>query len=109
MAALKIHYDGWVKLPAGLLRALGAKAGGTLEASPREDGLVLRAAAGNKGIPREPRLDDRAPTASRTEDAPPAPKARRAARPTQVAVALPPALRSAGRRKTGSAADEPAD
>jgi hypothetical protein len=107
MAALKIHYDGWVKLPTGLLRALGAKAGDTLEASPREDGLVLRAAAGKKP-PREPRLDDQAPAASGTEDAPPAPKALRAARPTQVAVALPPALRSAGRRRKVDAADEPA-
>jgi hypothetical protein len=108
MAALKIHYDGWVKLPTGLLRALGAKAGDTLEASPREDGLLLRAAAGNKRIPREPRLNDPAPAAPRTEDAPPAPKAPRAARPTQVAVALPPALRSSGRRRKVDAADEPA-
>jgi hypothetical protein len=111
MAALKIHYDGWVKLSPGLLRALGAKVGGTLEASPREDGLVLRAAAGNKRIPREPRLDDQAPDASGTEDAPSAPKASRRARaasPTQVAVALPPALRGAGRRRKVGAADEPA-
>jgi bifunctional DNA-binding transcriptional regulator/antitoxin component of YhaV-PrlF toxin-antitoxin module len=108
MAALKIHYEGWVKLPTGLLRALGAKAGDTLEASPREDGLVLRAAAGNKRIPRDPRLDDQAPAASGAEDAPSAPKTPRAARPTQVAVALPPALRSAGRRRKVDAADEPA-
>ena len=107
MAALKILYDGWLKLPAGLLRALGAKAGDTLEASPREDGLVLRA-AGNKRIPRAPRLNDQASAASRTEDTPSAPKAPRAARPTQVAVALPPALPGAGRRRKVGAADEPA-
>jgi hypothetical protein len=104
MAALKIHHDGWLKLPAGLLRALGAKAGGTLEASPREGGVVLRA-ADNKRIPREPRVANPAPAEPEAGDAPSAPKAPRASRPTQVAVALPPALRGAGRRRK---ADEPA-
>jgi hypothetical protein len=96
-----------VKLPAGLLRALRAKAGDTLEASPREDGLVLRT-ADRKRVSREPPTDDQAPAGPGSEDAPPASKAPHAARPTQVAVALPPALRGAGRRRKAGAADEPA-
>ena len=42
MAGLKIHYDGWVKLPATLLRALGAKSGDTIEVEPREGGHIMR-------------------------------------------------------------------
>jgi hypothetical protein len=42
MTVLKLHYDGWLKLPAGLQRALGAATGDLLEVVPGEDGVVLR-------------------------------------------------------------------
>jgi hypothetical protein len=42
MTVLKLHYDGWLKLPASLQRGLGVAAGDLLEIIPTEGGLVLR-------------------------------------------------------------------
>jgi hypothetical protein len=42
MAVLKLHDDGWLKLPAGLQRALGAATGDLLEIVAVEGGLALR-------------------------------------------------------------------
>ena len=92
MADLKIHYDGWVKLPAALLRALGAKSGDTIEVEPREGGLVLRARIGKSADAPGPEAADPAP------DQPRASRRRRAAGGQPSSVALPPALRAAGRR-----------
>ena len=97
MADLKIHYDGWVKLPAVLLRALGAKSGDTIEVEPREGGLVLRARIGKGADAPGPEAADPAP-AEDPPDQPRASRRRRAAGGQPSSVALPPALRAAGRR-----------
>ncbi|HEX6011195.1 MAG TPA: AbrB/MazE/SpoVT family DNA-binding domain-containing protein [Geminicoccaceae bacterium] len=112
MASSKLHYDGWLKLPAGLLRALGAKAGDTIEITPRDDGLVLRARGGTSSTSERPQLADPAPAEPLAAAGTPA-ATRRVSRRKHTAsaitpsVALPPALRGAGRRKARTA-DEPA-
>jgi hypothetical protein len=45
MTILKLHYDGWLKLPADLQRVLGAATGDLLEIMPAEGGLMLRTKA----------------------------------------------------------------
>jgi len=106
MTIVKLHYDGWLKLPAGLLRALGAKTGDMVEISPRDGGLVLRAGDGTTGTGAPPRLADPAPAGAAAADT--STPAKRAARRKETpsgdtrasVVALPPALRGrAGRRK----------
>ena len=103
MADLKIHYDGWVKLPAALLRALGAKSGDMIEVEPREGGLVLRARSGKSADAPEPEAAGPAPA----EDPPDQPRASRRGRApsgSPSSVALPPAQRAAGRRTSGKPA-----
>lgn len=45
MRTLKLHYDGWLALPAGLRLALGLNSGDRLEAELVNDALVLRPAS----------------------------------------------------------------
>ena len=90
MADLKIHYDGWVKLPAALLRALGAKSGDMIEVEPREGGLVLRARIGKGADAPGPEAADPAPA----EDPPDQPRASRRRRAAGVpASSVAPARR----------------
>ena len=93
MAGLKIHYDGWVKLPAALLRALGAKSGDTIEVEPREGGLVLRARIGKSADAPGPEAADPAPA----QDPPDQLRASRRKRAAGVP-ASSVALRAAGHR-----------
>ena len=88
MAGLKIHYDGWVKLPAALLRALAAKSGDLIEVEPREGGLVLRARIGKSAAAPEPEVADPVP-AEEPPDQPRASRRRCAAGGAPSAVALP--------------------
>src|SRR4051812_41372145 len=45
MPTLKLHYDGWLALPAGLRHALGLNSGDRLEAELVDGALVLRPVA----------------------------------------------------------------
>ena len=47
MATLKLHYDGWLVLPAGLRRALELESGDRLEAELVDGAIVLRPAKGS--------------------------------------------------------------
>ena len=49
MTTLKLHYDGWLALPAGLREKLGLKSGDRLEAELIGGTLVLRPAATARG------------------------------------------------------------
>jgi AbrB family looped-hinge helix DNA binding protein len=49
MTTLKLHYDGWLALPAGLREKLGLKSGDRLEAELVGGTLVLRPAATARG------------------------------------------------------------
>ena len=118
MTVLKLHYDGWLKLPADLQRVLGTTTGDLLEIVPTEGGLVLRmkaaapasieaaAVSSTAAVPAAPS----APASLPTVESPAPPKRGRprkaaadAPAPKKVSpaasVALPPTLRAAGRRK----------
>lgn len=49
MPTLKLHYDGWIALPAGIRRALGLNSGDRLEADLVDGALVLRSASSARG------------------------------------------------------------
>jgi hypothetical protein len=118
MTVLKLHYDGWLKLPADLQRVLGTTTGDLLEIVPTEGGLVLRMKA---AAPASTGAEAASPTAA-APAAPPTPASLPAAEPPAppkrgrprkaaadapapkkvspaASVALPPTLRAAGRRK----------
>ena len=52
MATLKLHYDGWLVLPAGLRRALELESGDRLEAELVDGAIVLRPAKGKRPATR---------------------------------------------------------
>ena len=49
MTTLKLHYDGWLALPAALRRKLGLDEGATLELELVDGTIVLRPSAGGRG------------------------------------------------------------
>ena len=53
LATLKLHYDGWLTLPAGLRQMLELKTGDRLQADLVDGAIVLRPASG-KRAPAEP-------------------------------------------------------
>ena len=53
MATLKLHYDGWLTLPAGLRDLLDLKTGDHLQAELVDGAIVLRPTHG-KRVPAEP-------------------------------------------------------
>jgi AbrB family looped-hinge helix DNA binding protein len=123
MATLKLHYEGWLALPAGLRHKLGLKSGDQLEAELVRGTIVLRRAgrsASPQVLPAEPEAEPEpaaapiageakptsAATASpATAETPPA--ARRTTRKPAQAT-LPAALKGRGRRKVKEAAEDPA-
>src|SRR6478735_5399154 len=52
MSTLKLHYDGWLVLPAGLRRALELESGDPLEAELVDGAIVLRPAKGKRPATR---------------------------------------------------------
>ena len=52
MATLKLHYDGWLALPAGLRRTLDLKSGDRLVAELVDGAIVLRPAQATAGTSR---------------------------------------------------------
>jgi len=104
MATTKLHYDGWLKLPTRLLRTLRVTTGRLIEIVPSDGGLLLRAMA-DKAASAEPELEAPAADAPAVANTPPpaaaAPRRKRAATHGAASdLVLPPAPRSAGRRKT---------
>lgn len=52
MPTLKLHYDGWIALPAGLREALGLSSGDRIEAELVDGAVRLRPAAKARRAPR---------------------------------------------------------
>jgi bifunctional DNA-binding transcriptional regulator/antitoxin component of YhaV-PrlF toxin-antitoxin module len=106
VTTLKLHYDGWLALPADFRRKLGLGKGQALEAQLVGGTIVLRP-AGMKAaeaveveVELEPEL---APEPALMEpaaaEAPAKPRARRKqATATTATATLPPALKSRGRK-----------
>src|SRR4051812_12256473 len=60
MATLKLHYEGWLALPAGLRQKLGLKSGDQLEAELVRGTIVLRRAGrptSPQTLPDEPKAE----------------------------------------------------
>jgi bifunctional DNA-binding transcriptional regulator/antitoxin component of YhaV-PrlF toxin-antitoxin module len=49
VTTLKLHYDGWLALPAALRRKLGLDKGATIELELVDGAIVLRPSAGGRG------------------------------------------------------------
>lgn len=104
MSIVRMRYDGWVTLPAAALRKFGLATGARLEVEFDGDAIVLRPARGSAApgraateqapaSPEEPAAADAPPVAGRGPGRP---------RKTMPAAALPPGLRTGGRRKVTS-------
>ena len=117
MTTLKLHYQGWLALPAGLRQKLGLKSGDQLEAELVRGTIVLRPAVrptSPQGLPDEPEAERAAaPPAGEAKPQPATaaakapPAARRTARQPAQAT-LPAALKGRGRRKGKETAEDPA-
>jgi bifunctional DNA-binding transcriptional regulator/antitoxin component of YhaV-PrlF toxin-antitoxin module len=103
VTTLKLHYDGWLALPADFRRKLGLGKGQALEAQLVGGTIVLRP-AGMKAVEAvevevepEPAPAVMEPAAA---EAPAKPRARRkqATTATTATATLPPALKSRGRK-----------
>ena len=122
MTTLKLHYDGWLTLPAGLRHKLGLKSGDRLEAELVGGTVVLRPAAQARRQ-TEPETQAGEPPAAAAPAAPPveaiAPAKRRPKQPKVQAVQpgadrvpgtsddpQPPAKRKPGRSRTVCVAEE---
>jgi AbrB family looped-hinge helix DNA binding protein len=119
MSTLKLHYEGWLALPAGLRQKLGLKSGDRLEAELAGGAITLRPAGRPDEGEGQPGRTATAPRAGRAKPSPatarpPAAKAappstRRAARQPAPAT-LPPVLKSRrGRRKAKETGEGPSD
>jgi AbrB family looped-hinge helix DNA binding protein len=123
VTTLKLHFDGWLALPAGLRQKLGLKSGDRLEAELVDGAVVLRpAAAARDQAEPEPQASEppaAAPAAPPLEAA--TPGKRRPGRPRKVQAVEPggdrasgmpddpppPAKRKPGRPRKVRAAEEP--
>ena len=94
MARLKVHFEGWVALPAEFRRQLGVGSGGEIEAQLIDGTVVLRSAVSAKGSTRP----ERAGMAEMAAAGTPAPSVL-AAEPEHVEPepATPPAAKRRGR------------
>jgi AbrB family looped-hinge helix DNA binding protein len=104
MSTVKIHFDGWIALPATLRSQLSLQTGDTLEVEQVEGGLMLRVSNGAAASMQEAAPEPSIQPAPAAADLP---ARRKPGRPKRVAppdapasIALPPKLRSGGRRKT---------
>jgi AbrB family looped-hinge helix DNA binding protein len=108
MSNVQLRYDGWVTLPAAALKKLGLDSGDRLEIEVTGDTIVLRRA-------RKSSVPERAtakpiPAAAQPAVATPEPVVKRGpGRPRKAPVtAVPPTLKTRGRRKAVAAAEAPA-
>jgi bifunctional DNA-binding transcriptional regulator/antitoxin component of YhaV-PrlF toxin-antitoxin module len=108
MPTLKLHYDGWLSLPAALRRNLGLNSGDRLEAELIDGAIVLRPAVRGRQ-PRGPEVGAIPPPTGGDAGAPgilplteeAAPARRKPGRPRKVAVAGEPATASTPKRPRG--------
>ena len=104
MTTLKLHYDGWLALPADFRRKLGLGKGQALEAQLVGGTIVLRPAGGKAADVGEAEVEpEPAPEPAVMEPAAAEAPAKSRARRKQAAqatatTALPPALKSRGRK-----------
>jgi len=108
MSKVQLRYDGWVTLPAAMLKKLGLSTGDRLEVEMTSDAIVLRPARKSSATERamaEPVLEATQPPAATPE-----PVAKRGpGRPRKTPVAaIPPSLKTHGRRKAVTAVEAPA-
>ena len=85
MAKLKLHYDGWLALPAGLCQQLGLKTGDRLEAEIVDGAVMLRPAKAGRTQHAAPTADTEPPAVEPPEPLPlvgtPEPLRRKPGRP----------------------------
>jgi AbrB family looped-hinge helix DNA binding protein len=108
MSTVQLRYDGWVTLPAAALKKFGLSTGDRLEVEVTGDAIVLRRAqksSASEQAAAEPVLAAAQPQVTTPE--PVVKKGPGRPRKTPVA-ALPPALKTRGRRKAASAVEAPA-
>ena len=108
MSKVQLRYDGWVTLPAAVLKKLGLGTGDRLEVEVTGDAIVLRPAQKSSATERataEPVLE-----AAQLPATTPEPVVKRGpGRPRKTPVAaLPPSLKTRGRRKAVTAVEAPA-
>ena len=108
MSKVQLHYDGWVTLPAAALKKLGLGTGDHLEAEVTGEAIVLRRAQKSSALGRavaKPVFEAVEPPAATPE-----PVAKRGpGRPRKTPIAaLPPSLKTRGRRKAVTAVEAPA-
>ncbi len=116
MSKVQLHYDGWVTLPAAALKKLGLVTGDRLEVELTPDAIVLR--RGQKVSAPERVTAEPLPMAAQAPVATPEPVAavapspvvkRGPGRPRKTppsAAALPPSLKTRGRRRKAEPAVE---
>jgi bifunctional DNA-binding transcriptional regulator/antitoxin component of YhaV-PrlF toxin-antitoxin module len=105
MSKVQLHYDGWVTLPAAALKRLGLSTGDRLELELTGDAIVLhrtRKSSASERATTEPVLE-----AAPSPVAMPEPVVKRGpGRPRKTPVAaVPPTLKTRGRRKAVTAVE----
>jgi bifunctional DNA-binding transcriptional regulator/antitoxin component of YhaV-PrlF toxin-antitoxin module len=107
MSTVQLRYDGWVTLPAAALKKFGLSTGDHLEVEMTGDAIVLRRA--QKASASERAAAKPIATAAPAEAMPEPVVKRGPGRPRKTPVAaLPPTLKTRGRRKAASAPAAPA-
>ena len=95
MSTLKLHYDGWLVLPAGLRRTLALESGDRLEAELVDGAIVLRLAKGKRPAAKPKKVAELPAAVSVPTSLPEAPAVakRPRGRPRKVQVAPAQAVR----------------
>jgi AbrB family looped-hinge helix DNA binding protein len=101
MSTIQLRYDGWVTLPAAALKKFGLSSGDRLEVEMTNDAIVLRRA--QKASTSDRAAAEPVPTAAPAVAMPEPVVKKGPGRPRKTpAAALPPTLKTRGRRKTAS-------
>ena len=108
MSKVQLRYDGWVTLPAAALKKFGLSTGDRLQVELTNDAIVLRRAQKSSASERataKPVPEEAQPPVAALE-----PVVKRGpGRPRKTPIAaLPPTLKTRGRRKAVSAVEAPA-
>jgi bifunctional DNA-binding transcriptional regulator/antitoxin component of YhaV-PrlF toxin-antitoxin module len=107
MTLVRIHYDGWLALPAAFRQALRLNTGDQLEAELVGGTIVLRPAPGMANSKGKEAIDSPRATKPTHRMRPVLPVATGVPSTKRVSAVLPPTLRSRGRRKGRGAAPAP--
>jgi AbrB family looped-hinge helix DNA binding protein len=105
MSTVQLRYDGWLALPTEVRQRLGLTSGDRLEVKLTGDAVVLRRT--QKASASERAAAEPVPAAAQPPVATPEPAVKRGpGRPRKTPVAaLPPILKTRGRRKPGSSVE----